>query len=262
MQIWIVAAMMALQAAEPASVPAPPPPRHYVVDEAGLLEGASIRLIDSIGVWRERAGMPLYVLTIRSLAAHDSSDATFESYARRAFDAWRKTRPGADRAAMLIVSEEDKQARIEIGEGWGREHDPAIQLVMEDAIEPAMARGSLAQGIVAASYEITWALKPPTVSTWMQDVLMAAGVVLAGILVLALLRRMKRAAPTPAPVAPRPAAEIDPKLRVSQRMQSISEARAKSEKAASSIAWLDTGEMPKLDDPDAPPAPVGNDDEG
>ncbi|HEX2780031.1 MAG TPA: TPM domain-containing protein, partial [Gemmatimonadaceae bacterium] len=171
MQIWIAAALMALQAAEPAGVPAPPPARHYVVDEAGLLEGASVRLIDSIGVWRDRAGMPLYVLTMKSVAAHDSSDVTFEAYSRRVFDAWRKVRPHADRAAMLIVSEEDKQARIETGEGWGREHDPAIQLIMEDAIEPAMARGSLAQGIVAASYELTWALKPPVVANWERDAL-------------------------------------------------------------------------------------------
>jgi uncharacterized membrane protein YgcG len=246
--IWGVAALMTLQTVGANGVPVLPPGRSYVVDEAGVLDSVGMHTVDSIAKARAGHGMPVYVLTIRSVAAHDSTDATFEAYSRRVFDAWRTGRPGADRAALLIVSVEDRRARIETGPGWGREHDGAVQHIMDDAIEPSFVRGSLGQGIVAATYEITWALKPRDAADWTQDALMAASVVLAGLLALTLIRRYRASRPAAAAPAPRPAAAIDPKLRASQRMQAITEARKHSEKAASSIAWLDTGEMPKLED--------------
>ena len=100
-----------------------------------------------------------------------------------------------------------------------------------------------------ATYEITWALKPPEVSPWLRDALAAAAVILGGALILTLLRRRRGAprATTPPVEEPRAAAAIDPTLRTSQRMQAISDARQHSEKAAASIEWLDTGEMAKYD---------------
>lgn len=246
---WIVALTMAVQGTEPTGIPAAPPARHWIVDEAAVLDSAEERLVDSLATARAAHAMPIYVLTIRSVAAHDTTDISFEAFSRRTFDAWRATRPGADRAAMLIVSIEDRRARIEPGPGWGREHDAALQQIMTDAIEPAMSRGSLDRGIVQAAREMTWALKAPVVSTWMQDVLMAAGVVLGGALVLGFLRRRRAARPAPAAPAatPRPMAAVDPNLRVSQRLQAISDARKQSEKAASTIAWLETGELAKYE---------------
>ena len=253
MLAWCIGALIAIQGAIPAdttTVPLPPSPGRYVVDEAGLLDSASLATIDSIARARAAIHLPLYVLTVRSVASHDSSDISFEAFSRRVFNAWSSHRPGADGAALLVVSAEDRQARIEVGSRWGHAHDAALRQVMSDALEPAIARESLDQGIVLASYEITWALKPPEVSTWLRDALAAGGVILGGALILGLLRR-RRAVPSVAPEPaeePRPATALDPTLRASQRMQAISEARQHSEKAAASIKWLDV-EHPEGDDP-------------
>ncbi|NUO65156.1 MAG: TPM domain-containing protein [Gemmatimonadaceae bacterium] len=264
MLAWCMVALMALQGGqtpETSGMPAPPPRGRFVVDDAQLLDSASRQTVDSITRARQATGLPVYVLTIRSVAAYDSSDVSFEQFSRRVFTAWTAGRPGAEGAAMLIVSDEDKRARIEVGPHWNAVAGPAVQQIMTDAIEPAMAHESLDQGIVLATYEITWALQPPEVSPWLRDALIAGGVILAGILVLGLLRRRRAAAPVPAaPVEqPRPMAEVNQELRVSQRMEALGQARKKSEKAASSITWLDTGEMPKYDGPAPDPAAESDD---
>ena len=261
--IWrIVALTMTMQGEAPAAgIPAPPPPHRYVVDQAGVLDSAELHIVDSIARNRAAAKMPIFLLTIRSLDEADDSDISFEEFSRRTFRAWRAGRPGADRAAMLVVSVDDRMARIEAAPGWGREHDAALRTVMADAIEPAMSRSTLHIGIVLALREMTWALEPPAVSTRLRDALIGLGVVLAGGAAFGALRRRRAtAAPRQAAPTPRPMAAIDPDLRVSQRMRAIGEARKHSEKAASTIAWLDTGEMPKFD-PERPPEAGKQDDE-
>ena len=262
--IWI-AALMALQGTTmppvPASIPPAPPKNQWVVDEAALLDSAGRQVVDSITRARARSGMPLFVLTIRSVAAHDSTDMTFDAFSKETFNAWRRGLPGSDHAALLLVSAEDRRARIETGPAWGHDHDAMLQRIMEDAIEPSFSRNSLDQGIPTATHEITWVLQAPPVSPWMREGLVGVGVIGAGALALALLRRRRATQPAAPPPAvaeqPRPMAAIDPKLRVSQRLQAIDEARKQSEKAASTIAWLDTGELPKFEGelPAEPPAP-------
>lgn len=258
MNWWIVALTMTVQGDAPAaSIPAPPPARRYVVDEAGVLDSVALRVVDSIAQARAAARMPIYVLTIRSLAGDDTSAAAFEAFSRRAFDAWRTGRPGADRAAMLVVSVDNQRARIEAGPAWGQEQRAELQTVMADAIEPAMTRNTLQIGVVLAAREITWALEPPVVSAQLQDLLIAVGVILAGGAVLGALRRRRaRVTARPSAPTPRPMVAIDPNLRASQRMRAISDARKHSDKTASTITWLDTGEVPKFDG-DAPPKGEG-----
>lgn len=263
MLTWCIGALLAVQSAQPAEasgIPAPPLPGHYVVDDAQVLDSASQQTIDSVGKARAAIGLPVYVLTMRSVAAYDSTDMSFEAFSRRVFEKWSATRPGGDGAALIIVSVDDKRARIEAGHRWGQEYAAPLKQVIADALEPVLERGSLDQGLVLASYEVTWALKPPQVSPWLRDALAAAGVVIAGALMLGFLRRRRTVRVVePAPVAPQPMAAVDPTLRVSQRMQAISEARKHSEKAASTITWLDTGEMPKYEG--EPPSNAGGDDD-
>lgn len=253
--IWrIVALTMTLQAEAPAAgIPAAPPQNRYVVDQAGVLDSGELHLVDSIARSRAAIRMPIYVLTIRALDDADDSDIGFEEFSRRTFHAWRAGRPGADRAAMIVISVDDRLARIEIAPGWGPQYDAALRTVVADAIEPAMSRSTLHTGIVLAAHEITWALEPPAASTRLRDALIAVGVIFAGGATLTVLRRRRgTAARRQAAPTPRPTAAIDPTLRVSQRMQAIGEARKHSEKTASTITWLDTGEMPKFD-PERPP---------
>ena len=167
MLAWCMVALLALQSSQTPDapgIPAPPPHGRFVVDEAQLLDSASRQTVDSITRARQATGLPVYVLTIRSVASYDSSDVSFEQFSRRVFTAWTAGRPGADGAAMLIVSDEDKRARIEVGPRWHAVAGPAVQQIMSDAIEPAMAHGSMDGGIVLATYEITWALdrRPPS----------------------------------------------------------------------------------------------------
>ena len=276
--MWITA-LLALQGTTtptaptlPASIPAPPPKNQWVVDEAGLLDSAGRQVVDSITRTRAGSGMPVFVLTIRSVAAHDSTDMTFEEFSKETFSAWRKGVPGSDHAALLLVSAEDRRARIETGPAWGHDHDAMLQRVIEDAIEPSFSRNSLDQGIPTATHEITWVLQAPPVSPWMREGIIGAGVIGAGALTIGFLRRRRTTQPVAPPAAaeqPRPMAAIDPKLRVSQRLQAIDEARKHSEKAASTIAWLDTGELPKYEGelppdsaaPSDPAAPAADDDE-
>ena len=59
------------------SFPDPPPTGSYVVDEAGLLDASQEREINAIAAeqWRLRR-VPIVVVTLRSLDAHDASGYT------------------------------------------------------------------------------------------------------------------------------------------------------------------------------------------
>jgi len=144
---------LSLAAASPAraiSFPDKPPGEHFYVDQAGMISASDAEAIDKTArklLTEEQ--IPLFVVTIQSLASMDAGDETIERYARALFDHWGIGSQERNYGILLLVSRGDRKARIELGASWGTRHDVQAQEVMSSLIIPAFKRGSFGEGIAA-----------------------------------------------------------------------------------------------------------------
>jgi uncharacterized protein len=131
--------------------PAAPAPGRVVVDEARLiLPLHQVDLEGIAGELKRERGYPVTVVTIRSLSAHGAAGYTIERYASEMLKGWP---PDADRQSYgltLLVSAEDRVARIELGSAWRGAHDGRAREIMDHLILPAFRRGQFSEGILAA----------------------------------------------------------------------------------------------------------------
>jgi uncharacterized protein len=136
--------------ARAATFPEKPPASHFYSDEAGLIHEAEGREIDRIAsdLLKEQK-VPVIVVTIDSLAAHDAAGYTIERYAAALFNDWGIGSQRRNYGMLLLVSRGDRRARIELGAAWGRSYDLQAQRVMDTLIVPEFKRGSYSEGILA-----------------------------------------------------------------------------------------------------------------
>jgi uncharacterized protein len=132
-----------------------PEQRDFVVDLAGMLDAgqeAEIRAVASALL--DEHATPIVVVTVESLAAHGGAGMSIETFARELFDAWGIGHPRIageswDTGVLLVVSREDRVARIELGRGWAHDRDADARRIMNDVIVPRFVSGDHGAGIVA-----------------------------------------------------------------------------------------------------------------
>lgn len=132
------------------SFPTRPPSGGIIVsDEIGLIRVEQRQEIERIGtaLFKE-TGFPVAVVTIKALAAQRASGYTIERYASEMLVAWKLEPVHRSHGMLLLVSEEDRLARIQLGPAWGNAHDGRALEVMDSLILPAFRRGDLSQGIL------------------------------------------------------------------------------------------------------------------
>lgn len=119
-----------------------PGDRKFVLDVANVLSESEEDEIREIcdPVLSETA-VPIIVVTIRSMAEHGGSGWRIETFARVLFDQWgigHETIGGQEwnRGILLLVSIQDRKARIELGAGWRRGKDEACAQIMQELIVP------------------------------------------------------------------------------------------------------------------------------
>jgi uncharacterized protein len=131
-----------------------PEPREFVMDRAGLLSAQQITRIAQIAdrLLTETA-TPIIVVTIQSMADHGGQGMRIEQFATRLFNQWEighATLHGQswNSGMLLVVSVRDRQARIELGAGWGRSYDAQARQIMDTLIIPEFKSGDFGKGIV------------------------------------------------------------------------------------------------------------------
>ena len=128
--------------------PDKPTSKHFYVDKAGLISPETGEQIDTTAaaLLREER-IPLFVVTIPSLAAQEAVTYTIEQYATAHFNHWGIGSQDRNYGILLLISRGDRKARIELGAGWDRKFDNQAQQVMDQLIVPAFKRGDFAGGI-------------------------------------------------------------------------------------------------------------------
>lgn len=133
----------------------PPGPKAFVQDLARMVEPDDVMAIRQIG---ERLlaenGIPIIVVTIESMANHGGAGWRIETFARVLFDQWGigyETIEGQpwNRGVLLLVSRDDRKARIELGNDWAGQYDAVCRKIMDNQIIPNFKKGQFSAGILA-----------------------------------------------------------------------------------------------------------------
>ena len=134
---------------------APPGDREFVLDKANLISDADEQKIKQLAdqLLTEKAA-PIIVVTIESMAQYGGGGLRIETFARLLFDQWgigpaKLGETQWNYGMLLLVSQQDRQARIELGAGWKREKDAVAQRIMNELIIPRFKSGDFSGGIVA-----------------------------------------------------------------------------------------------------------------
>lgn len=134
---------------EQVTFPNKPPPGTYFVDEARLISKAHGQDINQVAadLWRDQA-IPILAVTITSLSDHNATGYSIEQYAFELFNHWGIGSERRNYGMLLLVSEGDRKARIELGAAWGRNYDVQAQQVMDTRIIPHFKEERFSEGIL------------------------------------------------------------------------------------------------------------------
>ncbi|MEO2035032.1 MAG: TPM domain-containing protein [Planctomycetaceae bacterium] len=176
-----------------------PGDREFVLDSANMIsddEEQSIRqLADQL--LTDKAA-PIVVVTIESMEKHGGAGLRIETFARLLFDQWGI---GPEKAGdtlwnygmLLLVSKQDRKARIELGAGWKRDKDVVAQQIMDGLIIPRFKAGDFPGGIAAGvegldkmARELQLPRRPRPASHYI------VGVIVCGLLVFTIWSLIRR----------------------------------------------------------------------
>jgi uncharacterized protein len=115
-----------------------------IVDQAGMLNaGARAEIEAKLVALEEKSGIQLVVATVKSL----DGDAV-ESYANGLFRFWKLGEKAKNNGALLLVSQQDRKVRVEVGYGLeGTLTDAMSKIIIANAIVPRFKAGDYAGGI-------------------------------------------------------------------------------------------------------------------
>ena len=129
--------------------PFPKPDAGYVTDLADCLSDNDEKQIEE-KLWQveEQSGIEIAVVTIDSMADFPGTpNATIEAFARGLFNEYGIGNLPDDKGVLLLVSKQDRKARIQLGNGWGNTRDGHAAKIMDGVIVPSFRDGRYADGI-------------------------------------------------------------------------------------------------------------------
>jgi len=118
-----------------------------VNDNASLLSSAEARQLEArLEAFEAKTGHQYALLTVPSL-----DGAPIEEYALKVAEAWRLGDKKRDDGLLLIIAQNDRKMRIEVGYGLeGEVPDAVASRVIREVLRPAFQRGQFSYGIQAA----------------------------------------------------------------------------------------------------------------
>jgi uncharacterized protein len=125
----------------------------FVIDNANLLSPEAEQEIVTIARNSDAEfGTPIVVVTIDRMSEH-SSYSEIEVFATVLFNQWGigyENINGQEHntGILLLVSKEDRKARIELGASWGRDQDDQARYIMHELIIPRFKENGFEQGIL------------------------------------------------------------------------------------------------------------------
>lgn len=132
----------------------PPGEREFILDRAGMLDESTTTEIRGIcdKLLTDKA-TPIIVVTVESMAEHGGGNMPIETFAALLFNQWQighaeLNGQNWNTGILVLVSRDDRRARIELGAGWGRSENDTCRTIMDDYMVPEFRNGDFAAGIL------------------------------------------------------------------------------------------------------------------
>jgi uncharacterized protein len=161
----------------------------WIVDQANLIAEAEADEINALaGALMNEEQVPLLIVTIPSLMEMDAAHFTIERYASELFDAWGIGSERRNYGMLLLVSRGDRKARIELGQGWGGQHDADAERVMQTLIIPSFREDRYSEGIMAGARGMDamargLALPQAKAPWWLLPAIIGVGILLIAVII-------------------------------------------------------------------------------
>lgn len=130
-----------------------PSDREFLRDLAGLVDDVDeTQIRETCEALLTDKAIPIVVVTIDRMANYGGAGMRIESFAMLLFNQWeigveKLGKEYWNKGILLLVSRDDRLARIELGDGWGREQDALCRQVMDEQIVTRFKRGDFSSGI-------------------------------------------------------------------------------------------------------------------
>jgi uncharacterized protein len=129
-----------------------------VVDAAGLLDAGSARRLEALAraarAQQGGRGVQLQYVLVKTLDGE-----AIEDFSMRVAEAWRLGDPDADNGVLVTVASEDREVRIEVGQGIeGGLTDVQSSRIIRGTIAPAFREGRFGEGLYDAGVQALSAL--------------------------------------------------------------------------------------------------------
>ncbi|MDT8899655.1 TPM domain-containing protein [Anaeroselena agilis] len=169
--VFLLATSGAVTSAQIQIPPAPTGNGLYVQDNAGVLAAATKHKINRLGAAiAEKTTAQLVVVTVNTLDGQP-----IEEYSRELLRRWGIGDKTANNGMLVLISVQERKARIEVGYGLeGALPDAKAGAVLDDAMMPYFRQGDYDRGvltgysalasIVAKEYNVDLARAPPNVT--------------------------------------------------------------------------------------------------
>lgn len=120
------------------------PPEGRLVDQAGALNAAETKALDSkLENIENETGAMIEILIVPSLQGQSAA-----RYATSVENAWHPEENVVDKHILFLVSKGDAKGHFAIGEGLqGYVSDYDAEAILSDKVVPMLAKGSIAQGL-------------------------------------------------------------------------------------------------------------------
>lgn len=131
--------------------PYPEPAAGYVTDHAGLLTQQQEERIEQMLLRVERqSGVEIIVVTVDSMQQYGgTANESVEAFATALFNRWGIGDAQRNDGILLLVAEQERKGRIELGRGYAPSRDSDAARVMSEVIVPRFREGDYAGGITA-----------------------------------------------------------------------------------------------------------------
>lgn len=139
-----------------------PPHTPPISDLAGVLDaGQEAELVSIIDEAAADGTVVLEVLTVERMSDWEAGNGTIESFAQDVFDTWGIGDASTNDGALIVVAVGDREARIELGLGFGGRYDGAMTTVMQEVMLPRFRDGDFGGGIVEGARRAVARLNGP-----------------------------------------------------------------------------------------------------
>lgn len=174
----------------------PPESGVYILDHARLITDKGEREIHALAeVFLTQQNIPLVVVTIDSMDDHSRFRYDIETFAYKVFNQWGRDarfefKDRWRRGVLLLVSKNDRKARIELGFDWAGRYNVQCQRIMDQLIIPEFREKRYSTGILQGVVGLKAMSRGKELPKWSpEDIkgLLVFGALLGGLGLLALL---------------------------------------------------------------------------